>query len=373
MKYAPPSPAATGEGDYTPLASVQTKERCVIVRHRFRWIVPLAIAAMSLAVVAGCGDDDGGTAGTDGASGGSAKLTIVGYSVAREVYADLIPAFQATPEGEGVTFEESYGASGEQSRAVAAGSPADYVAFSLEPDITRLVDAGLVDADWNAGPERGMVSDSLVVFITRKGNPKNIKTWADLTKDGVEVITPNPFTSGAAQWNIIAGYQAQIAQGKTPEQALQYVNALFRNVPVQPASGREALQVFDSGQGDVLLSYENEALAAQDAGQDVDFVIPDETLLIENPGAVVNTSGNLEKAQAFVDFLHSETAQTIFGEHGYRPTLPSVAAKFDFPTPKTVATIDGDLGGWKKVREEFFDSENGTITKIFQGQGIATE
>lgn len=344
----------------------------MIVRHRFRWLAPLAIAAMSLAVVAGCGGDDDASGGTDG-GGGDAKLTIVGYSVAREVYADLIPAFQATPEGEGVTFEESYGASGEQSRAVAAGLDADYVAFSLEPDITRLVDAGLVDADWNAGPERGMVSDSIVVFITRKGNPKGIRTWDDLTKDGVEVITPNPFTSGAAQWNIIAGYQAQIEQGRTPDEALQYVDDLFRNVPVQPASGREALQVFDSDQGDVLLSYENEALAAQEAGQDVDFVIPDQTLLIENPGAVVNTSGNIEAAQAFVDFLHTEPAQKIFGEHGYRPTLASAAAEFDFPTPEALATIDGDLGGWTKVRTEFFDPEDGSITKIFQGQGIATE
>jgi len=342
----------------------------VIVRHRFRWIVPLAIAAMSLAVVAGCGGDDS-SSDTDG--DGGAELTIVGYSVAREVYADLIPAFQATPEGAGVTFEESYGASGEQSRAVAAGLDADYVAFSLEPDITRLVDEGLVDTDWNAGPERGMVSDSVVVFITRAGNPKGITTWEDLTRDGVEVITPNPFTSGAAQWNIIAGYQSQIAQGRTPAEALEYVDALFRNVPVQPASGREALQVFDSGQGDVLLSYENEAIAAQDAGQDVDYVIPDQTLLIENPGAVVNTSGDPEAAQAFVRFLHSAPAQKIFGEHGYRPTLKATAAEFDFPTPKVLATIDGDLGGWKKVRTEFFDAENGSITKIFQGQGIATE
>ncbi len=346
----------------------------MIVRHKFRWLALLAIVAASMAVLAGCGsDDDGGSADTAAGGGGDAKLTIVGYSVAREVYADLIPAFQATPEGEGVSFEESYGASGEQSRAVAAGSPADYVAFSLEPDITRLVDAGLVDTDWNAGPERGMVSDSVVAFIVRKGNPKGIKTWEDLTKDGVEVITPNPFTSGAAQWNIIAGYQSQIFQGKTPDQALEYVDALFRNVPVQPASGREALQVFDSGQGDVLISYENEAIAAQEAGQDVDYVIPDQNLLIENPGAVVNTTGNPEAAAAFVTFLHSPAAQKIFGEHGYRPTDPDVLAEFDFPTPPDLATIDGDLGGWSKVRTDFFDPENGTITAIFQGQGIATE
>ena len=268
----------------------------MILRHKLKVLVPLIALVAALGFVAGCGDDDSAssTSGT-AASGGGSELTIVGYSVAREVNADLIKAFQATPAGEGVTFKESYAASGEQSRAVEAGLKADYVVFSLEPDMTRLVDAGLVDPDWNAGPNKGMVSDSVVVFITRKGNPKGITTWDDLTKDGVQVITPNPFTSGAAQWNIIAAYQSQIDQGKTHDQALQYIDALFKNVPVQPASGREALQVFDSGQGDVLLSYENEAIAAQAAGEDIDYTVPDQNLLIENPAAVVNT-GNVAKA-----------------------------------------------------------------------------
>jgi sulfate/thiosulfate transport system substrate-binding protein len=345
----------------------------LILRHKLKVLVPLIALVAALGFVAGCGDDDSSassTSGTAAASGGS-QLTIVGYSVAREVNADLIKAFQATPGGEGVTFKESYAASGEQSRAVEAGLAADYVVFSLEPDMTRLVDAGLVDPDWNAGPYKGMVSDSVVVFITRKGNPKGIKSWEDLTKDGVEVITPNPFTSGAAQWNILAAYQSQIDQGKTPDQALQYVDALFKNVPVQPASGREALQVFDTGQGDVLLSYENEAIAAQAAGDDIDYTIPDQTLLIENPAAVVNT-GNVEKATAYLDYVTSAAGQKIFGDHGFRPVDPAVAADFDFPQPKDLSTIQ-DLGGWKKAKPEFFDPENGSITKIFQGQGIATE
>jgi sulfate transport system substrate-binding protein len=335
-------------------------------------IAPLVLLAVALAVAAGCGGGSasGGTSGGSGSAGGG-TLTLVGYSVAREVYADLIPAFQATPAGKGVSFKESFGASGEQSRAVAAGLHADVVAFSLEPDITRLVDAGLVDPSWNAGPQKGMVSDSVVVFITRKGNPKGIKTWNDLTKDGVKVITPNPFTSGAAQWNILAAYGAQLQQGATKAQALDYVDRLFRHVPVQPASGREALQVFASGEGDVLLSYENEAIAAQKAGQQIDYVVPDQTLLIENPDAAVKASGNPQKATAFVNFLRSDAGQRIFGEHGYRPVVKSVAATFSFPTPPGLFTIQ-KLGGWKSAKKEFFDPDKGSITKIFQGQGIAT-
>ncbi len=338
-----------------------------------RFIALPAIALLlALALLAGCGDDDASSSaatGTGASAGG--KLTIVGYSVAREVYADLVPGFQSTPAGEGVNFEQSYGASGEQSRAVADGLAADIVAFSLEPDITRLVDAGLVDADWNAGPEKGFVSDSVVVFVTRKGNPKGIRTWTDLTKDGIEVITPNPFTSGAAQWNILAGYGAESNVGRDEAAGLSYIDALFENVPVQPASGREALQIFETGKGDVLLSYENEAIAAQAAGEDIDYVIPDDTILIQNPDAVVNTSGNPRSAQAFLDYLHSDAGQRIFGEHGYRPTSPDVAKEFDFPTPPGLFTID-ELGGWSAVKKEFFDPENGKVTKIFQGQGIAT-
>ena len=347
----------------------------MIVRHRFPWLViPLIMLVALVAVAAGCGDDDDSSASsnTSASGGGGGTLTIVGYSVAREVYADVIPAFQATPEGADVKFEESYAASGEQSRAVAAGLGADYVAFSLEPDMTRLVDAGLVDADWNAGPQKGFVSDSVVVFITRKGNPEGIKGWDDLTKDGIEVITPNPFTSGAAQWNIMAGYGAQIEQGKTEQQGLEYIDALFKNVPVQPSSGREALEVFEAGKGDVLLSYENEAIAAQAAGQDIDYVIPDQTILIENPVAVVNTSKSPEAAKAFAAFALGPDGQKIFGDNGYRPTDPDVAATFDYPDPPQLFTID-DLGGWTDVKKEFFDPDTGSVTKIFEGQGIATE
>jgi sulfate/thiosulfate transport system substrate-binding protein len=344
-----------------------------------RWIKVVALPAIALliglGVLAGCGSGSGSSSSGTGtsASGGGAggKLTIVGYSVAREVYGALVPAFQATPAGQGTSFDQSYGASGEQSRAVASGLEADVVAFSLEPDITRLVDAGLVDADWNAGPTKGFVSDSVVVFVTRKGNPKGIKTWADLTKSGIQVITPNPFTSGAAQWNILAGYGAESNVGKDEAAGLTYLQALFKNVPVQPASGREALQVFEAGKGDVLLSYENDAIAAQKAGAAIDYTIPNDTILIQNPVAVVNSTKNPASAQAFVDFLLSAAGQKIYGENGYRPTDAAVAKQFDFPTPSGLFTID-DLGGWSAVKKNFFDPANGKITKIFQGMGIAT-
>jgi sulfate/thiosulfate-binding protein len=343
-----------------------------------RWITVIALPAIALliglGVLAGCGSSSSssssGTTGTT-ASGGGGKLTIVGYSVAREVYAALVPAFQATPAGKGVSFDQSYGASGEQSRAVANGLQADIVAFSLQPDITRLVDAGLVDANWNAGAQKGFVSDSVVVFVTRKGNPKGIKTWTDLTKPGIQVITPNPFTSGAAQWNILAAYGAESNVGKDEAAGLSYLDALFKNVPVQPASGREALQVFEAGKGDVLLSYENDAIAAQKAGAAIDYTIPADTILIQNPVAIVNTTKNAASAKAFVDFLNSDAGQKIYGDNGYRPTNPTVAKEFNYPTPSGLFTID-DLGGWSSVKKNFFDPANGKVTKIFQGQGIAT-
>ena len=347
----------------------------MIVRHRFPWlIIPLIMLVALVAVAAGCGDDDDSSASSDtaGASGGGdATLTIVGYSVARGVYADVIPAFQATPEGANVKFEQSYGASGEQRRAVEAGLDADIVAFSLEPDVTSLVDKGIVEAGWNDDKYKGMVSDSVVVFAVRKGNPKNITTWDDLIKDGVEVITPNPFTSGGAKWNIMAAIGAQIAQGKTKAEALQYIDALFKNVPVQNKSAREALQTFSAGKGDVLIAYENEAILAQKEGQEIDYVIPDETLLIENP--IAATVSNPTASENFIDFALTPDSQRVFGEAGYRPVDPTVLAEFDYAVPTTLLTIDGDLGGWPAINAEYFDPENGEIARIFAGQGIATE
>ena len=292
-------------------------------------------------------------------------LTLVAYSTPREAYEEIIPLFQATSEGTGVKFETSFAGSGEQSRAVEGGLPSDIVALSLEPDITRLVEAGLVAEDWNADEYKGMVTDSVVVLAVRPDNPKGIATWDDLLKEGVEVITPNPLTSGGARWNIMAAYGAQIAQGKSEEEAVEYLRQLFTHVPVLDKSARESLATFSGGKGDVLLSYENEAITAQQKDESLEYVVPDQTILIENPVAAITESANPEKAQAFIDFLRTPEAQKIFGEKGYRPIVPEVLADFDFPTPPDLFTI-ADHGGWAEVSSKFFDPDNGLVAKIVQ-------
>ncbi len=324
----------------------------------------LAVVVALLAVACG------GTSGAANEESGGGKLTLVAYSTPQEAYEAIIPAFQKTAEGKGVEFEESYGASGEQSRAVEAGLPADVVEFALDSDVTRLVDAGLVDSNWNQNEYKGILTDSVVSFVVRKGNPDDIQTWDDLLKPGVEVVTPNPFTSGGARWNIMAAYGAQIKQGKSKEEAVAYLNELFQHVAVQDASARDALQTFTGGKGDVLLSYENEAITAQQKGENVDYVIPDQTILIENPVAV--TSDAPQSASDFVKFLYSDEAQKIFGEKGYRPVVKSVAEQFDYKTPSTLFTIQ-DFGGWDTVKDEFFDPENGIVAKIEMSLGVSTD
>ena len=314
-----------------------------------------------------------GVAGCGGASGSSGdKVALVAYSTPKEAYEALIPEFNKTPEGKGVEFSQSYGSSGDQSRAVEAGQQADIVAMSLEPDITRLVDADLVADDWNAGPEKGMVTDSVVVLATRKGNPKNIKTWDDLIKPGVEVINANPFTSGGARWNIMAAYGSQIAQGKSEDEALEYLKKLFEHISVQDKSARDSLATFTGGKGDVLLAYENEAITAQQAGEDLDYVIPDETILIENPIAVTTDAENAKEAEAFIEFLHTDEAQKIFAEKGYRPVKKSLVDKKQYPTPKKLFTIE-EFGGWDKVMTDFFDKEAGSVAEIEKALGVPTD
>jgi sulfate/thiosulfate transport system substrate-binding protein len=328
------------------------------MKVRARFAAGLLAAGMLLA--AGCG----------GSGGGGGKLTLVAYSTPREAYEALIPGFQKTDAGKGVSFSQSYGGSGDQARAVQNGLAADVVAFSLEPDMTKLVDDGLVAKDWNANQYKGMVTDSVVVFVTRKGNPKSIRSWDDLVKPGVEVITPNPFTSGGARWNVMAAYGAQIKQGKSPEQATAYLEQLFRNVPVQDKSAREALQTFVGGKGDVMLAYENEAITAQQKDQQVDYTIPDQTILIENPIAVTTKSKNPEKAKAFVDYLLTPQAQQVFVDKGYRPVNAQVAATANFPKPSGLFTI-ADLGGWSEVNKKFFDKQAGLMADIEQKIGVS--
>jgi sulfate/thiosulfate transport system substrate-binding protein len=341
-----------------------------MIRPRLRSLVLLfSLVAVAALVAAGCGGSS--TASQAGGDGSGGKLTLVAYSTPEEAYRELIPAFNKTPDGESVGFDQSYASSGEQSRAVEGGLPADVVAFSLEPDITRLVEAGLVDDDWNRNEHDGMLTESVVVFAVRKGNPKNIRTWDDLIKPGVEVIEPNPFTSGGAKWNIMAAYGAQLEQGKSEADAREYVAQLFERVPVLDKSAREALQTFSSGKGDVLLSYENEAILAQQQGEELDYVIPDETILIENPVAVVNESQNREKADAFVKFLYTKEAQAIFAGKGYRPVVDGVAGADQFPEPAALFEIDR-FGGWDKANDEFFDPEKGVVAEVFQSQGRST-
>jgi sulfate transport system substrate-binding protein len=310
-----------------------------------------------------------GVAACGGSSGGSGTINLVAYSTPQEAYEQIIPAFKKTADGKDVDFKQSYGASGDQARAVEAGLKADVVALSLQPDVDKLVPK-TVPEGWNKDEYNGFVTNSVVVFAVRKGNPKNIKTWDDLTKDGVEVIEPNPFTSGGAKWNIMAAYGAQLEQGKTEQQAEDYLRQLFNNVPVQDKSAREALQTFAGGKGDVLLAYENEAITAQQKGQDVDYVVPDQTILIQNPiAATVDAS---TAAKKFVEFARSEQAQKIFASKGYRSVIDRLVDKSKYPTPPNLFEIT-KFGGWDKVNDKFFDPDKGVVAKIEKDKGISTE
>jgi sulfate/thiosulfate-binding protein len=327
-------------------------------------IATLLAALAAIPLIAACGSS------ATGSSGGG-NLSLVAYSTPKEAYAALIPAFNKTSAGKGVSFTQSYGPSGDQARAVISGLPSDVVALSLAPDVSKLVDAKKVAAGWDKNPQHGFVTNSVVVFAVRKGNPKNIKTWDDLIKPGVQVIEPNPFASGGARWNVMAAYGAQLEQGKSETQATDYLTKLFHNVPVQDKSARDAMTTFTSGKGDVLLAYENEAIAAQQAGQDIDYVVPDQTILIQNPIAVTSTSKDPGKAKDFIAFLRSKQGQEIFQSKGYRPLDESLVDKSKFPTPKDLFNID-KLGGWSKVNDKFFDPDKGVVAKIEKDLGVST-
>jgi len=331
-----------------------------------------AVAAGVLTVgVAACGSDSGGGSGDGEVSG---DISLVAYSTPQEVYEEQLgPDFQKG-EGSETNITYSFGSSGDQSRAVEAGAPADVVHLPLEPDMTRLVDAGIVAEDYrDQEPYGASPQTSVVAFTVRGGNPKDIKTWDDLLKDDVSVITPNPFTSGGARWNIMAAYGQVIENGGSEEEALQFVADLLANTAVQDASASDALETFVSGEGDVLISYENEAIRAQNAGEDVDYVIPDDTIQIDTLAAVSEESANPDAAQAFLDYLFTPEAQKIWAENGYRPSDPEVLKEYedDFPTPPGLFTIE-DLGGWADVTTEFFDPENGSVAAIEQDLGVPT-
>ena len=320
-----------------------------------------ALLALALGLgVAACG------------SSSSDTIAVVGYSTPETAYTkSLIPAFQKTSQGQGTEFSTSFGPSGDQSRAVESGQPADVVHFSIQPDMQRLVDDGIVDSGWDQNPYHGFVQDSVVTFVVRKGNPKGIQTWDDLVKPGVEIVTPNPFSSGSARWNLMAAYGAEIQEGKSPAEAEAFLKTLLEHTVVQPASGGDALTTFTSGKGDVLLSYENEAIAAQKAGENVDYVIPDDTIQIQTP--IATTKDASTQAQDFVKFLYTPKAQQLWADNGYRPVVKSVLDKnkSKFPTPPGLFTID-DVGGWDQVTTKFFDETNGIVTKDEQDLGVST-
>jgi sulfate/thiosulfate transport system substrate-binding protein len=332
--------------------------------NRLPRIVPrLGIATVALAGalgIAACGGSDGDS------------IDLVAYSTPQQVYEEsLEPDFKNTDDGDGVDFSNSFGASGDQSRAVEAGQPADVVEFSLEPDMTRLVDAGLVAADWNQNQYKGIVTDSVVTLMVRPGNPKNIQSFDDLVRDDVEVIAPNPATSGGARWNIMAIYGSQINAGKSEAQAQDFVKQVLGNTSVQDDSARDSLQTFSSGKGDVLVGYENEALQAKEEGIDLDYVTPDSTILIENPIAVTEDAS--DAAQPFVDYLYTDEGQQDFADAGYRPVVESVATKNadKFPEPAELFTI-ADFGGWEKVSDPFF-GDSGWVIQAQKELGNPTE
>ena len=338
------------------------------MRRPFYLGAPLSALAVALAVTAGIG-----SAAPERTV--ATKLSLVAYSTPREAYGKLIPMFQKTAAGEDVDFTQSYGASGEQTRAVKAGLDADIVALSLAPDMDELVAASKVDAKWKKQSFKGMVTDSVVVFVVRDGNPKKLKSWNDLVRPGIEIVTPNPFTSGGARWNIMAAYGSWRKQGKTDKQARANLLKLWKNVVVQDTSARAALNTFNSGKGDVMLAYENEAYFSRMQGLNLQWVIPKTTILIENPIAITKESSDKNTANAFLRFLRTTAAQQVFADFGYRPVVKNVesANRKKFPVRPGLFTIDQlGLGGWDAVQKRFFDPKSSIMARFQRIVGGST-
>ncbi len=308
----------------------------------------------------------------------NATLILAAYSVPSAAYAEIIPLFTKqwlAKTGQTVTFQTSYQGSGAQSRAVIGGLEADVVALSLETDMTKIAQAGLITHDWKANPYHGFVTDSVVVLAVRKDNPQGIKDWADIAKPGLDVITPDPASSGGAQWNVLAAYGAArrgfvSGYAKTDADGLKFVGDVFKNVSVMDKDGASSYLTFVHGVGDVAINYENVVYTSQAAGDDVAIVYPASTILIESPAAVVDTyvdkHGTRVPAEAFVNFLWTPDAQKIFAKYGFRPVVPDVAqdatiAK-QFPPIKDLFKID-EFGGWDKVSTDIF-GKTGSFTKL---------
>lgn len=320
----------------------------------------VAFAAASVAAAIGLSSCSSSSSGK--------SVDLVAYSVPKPAYDALAAAFAQTARGKGFTLNASYGASGTQRDAVLDGQHADLVNFSVEPDMAALV-PDKVDAAWDGGPNKGIISDSVVVLTVRKGNPLHIAGWDDLTKPGVQIVTPDPASSGSAKWNILAAYAHVLSAGGSAADAEAYLKDFFTHVASRASSGSDAMQQFLNGTGNVLVSYENEAIAARQAGEEIDYVVPDENILIQAPAAVTKDAS--QPAKDFLDFALSKSGQEIFASKGFRPvlsgvTVPTVEGANDpsnpFPTPKHLVTID-DLGGWDVVNDKFF-GDSGIVTKI---------
>ena len=336
------------------------------MNKRKNLMLVLAVAAVALAAAAGA------TASSKGTS-----LSLIAYSTPKPVMGKIIQAWEKTPDGSGVSFTQSYGPSTTQAKAVAAGLPADVVFLSTGDDVNLLVDAGLVNSSWNRQSYDGIAANTVVVFAVRDGNPKHIKGWSDLVKPGVQVVTPNPFSSGSAKWNILAAYGAERRLGKTDKQATAYVQQLFSHVVSQDSSGANATNTFLSGKGDVLITYESEAINANLQGKNIQYVIPRQTMLIQLPIAVLKNSKNVDTVNKFIRYVKSQPAQELFVQYGFRPVNPVVAKEpatvKKFPTRPGLFKVDDKyIGGWRNADKIWFASGNGRMVKIEQNVGGPT-
>jgi sulfate/thiosulfate transport system substrate-binding protein len=333
-------------------------------------LAAILIVLFVTTILQGCG-------GSSGVGGNKVTLILGGYTTPREAYGKaIIPAFQKywkEKTGQSVQFQESYQGSGAQSRAITGGFEADIAALSLEGDIDKIAEEGLITHDWKSKPNRGMISDSVVVIAVRQGNPKGIKDWADIAQSGLNVLTPDPKTSGGAQWNVNAIYGAALrgfaGVAKDDRAAAQeFLKSVFHNVSIMDKGARESITNFEKGVGDAAITYENEVLVGKQSGQTYEYVIPRSTILIENPVALVDKyvdkHGVREAAEAFIEFLWTQEAQRAFAKYGLRPVDKAVAqeVKDQFPNVEDLWTIEY-LGGWKKVAEEIYGPQ-GVYTKL---------
>ena len=337
-----------------------------MIHSRARRARPVALLALT--ITAGLGLSACGGSGSGGSGGGSRSVNLVAYSVPKPAYDALATAFAATGPGSGVKISSSYGASGTQATAVTNGQKADFVNFSVGSDMSKLV-PGKVAEDWNTGPTKGIISDSVVVIAVRPGNPKGIKGWEDLVAPGVQIVTPDPASSGSAKWNILAAYTHVLKNGGTEAQAKTYLTE-FYNIVSKPSSGAQATSTFLNATGDALISYESEAIGGKQKGDKFDYIVPEESFLIETPAAV--TKNAPQAAKDFLAYAESDAGQEVFAGKGFRPALEGVDPgtvegandpSEPYPTVAELTTI-ADLGGWSEVNKKYFDKESGIVTEI---------